>query len=114
MTCFCVRISRWPTVLMRRPLRVSASQPNAACQELLHHALLDGTYLPVAGFEGGDLGVHVREHSGDGRLLCHFRYKHLNALHDARVKGCHCLADGYLANMRLKLFPVKVMAEIGA
>ena len=49
--------------------RLRFHQPYLAGEELLHHALLDHAGLVAAGFEGGDLGVHVGEDGGDGGLF---------------------------------------------
>ena len=47
----------------------TSNQSRSSGQQLLHHALLEGAGLGQPGFEGGDLGVHVGEHGGDGGLF---------------------------------------------
>lgn len=44
-------------------------QPDAAGQQRLHHALLEGAGLGEFGVEGGDLRVHVGEDGCDGGLF---------------------------------------------
>lgn len=44
-------------------------QPHAACEQLLHHGLLDGAGLGAALFEGGDFDIDVAEDGGDGGLF---------------------------------------------
>ena len=50
-------------------LQFLSYEANPTSQQFLHHALLEGAGLVTAGFEGGDLSVHVGEDSGDGGLF---------------------------------------------
>ena len=44
-------------------------QANLPGEQLVHHALLEGTGFGELGFQFGDFGVHVGEDGGDGGLL---------------------------------------------
>ncbi len=44
-------------------------QPDPPGQQFLHHTLLQGEGLVAARFEGGELGVPIRHHLGDGDMV---------------------------------------------
>ena len=48
-------------------------QPYLSGQQIVHHALLEFAGFGEAGFEGGNLGVHVGEDGGDGGLFVGLR-----------------------------------------
>ena len=48
---------------------IGFDQPSPACQQLLHHALLELASFGQALFQGLDFGIHVREDGGNGGLF---------------------------------------------
>ena len=60
-------------------------EPRPPGEQLLHHRLLEGTGLVAAGFEGGQLGVHVGEDGGDGGVFGEWWNQELAVLQELEV-----------------------------
>ena len=86
-TCFYFSHISQPLHL---PLPTISCQPPPSRHEILHRALLDGSFLGDQRIEGGDEGVGVGEDGGDGGLFGESGEFKFKFLHIRTVQMIYC------------------------